>query len=134
LGTAIVERAAAKTLSLEGLMTMLSRISLLAMLACWPALYGRPLTAATVLDVRIEHVTIVSPERASPLRDAEVYTHDGRIASITTSGAPSPAADAASTVTTIDGKGLYLRITFSNGEPPGFWAHQDILATNRSER
>jgi imidazolonepropionase-like amidohydrolase len=89
-------------------MTMMSRISLLAMLACWLALDGRPSIAATILDVRIEHVTIVSPERASPLRDAEVTIHDGRIASITTGGAPGPAEGAASTVTAIDGTGLYL--------------------------
>ena len=87
---------------------MMSRISLLAMLACWLALCGKPSVAGTVVDVRIEHVTIVSPERDSPLGDADVYIHDGRIASIATSGAPSPAAGAASTVTTIDGKGLYL--------------------------
>ena len=87
---------------------MVSRISLLAMLACWFALDGRPSVAATILDVRIEHVTIVSPERASPLNDADVTIHDGRIASITTGGAPSPAEGAASTVTTIDGTGLYL--------------------------
>jgi imidazolonepropionase-like amidohydrolase len=97
-----------KTLSFEGSMTMMSRISLLAMLACGLALYGKPSVAATVVDVRIEHVTIVSPERDSPLGDADVTIHDGRIASIATSGAPSPAAGAASAVTTIDGNGLYL--------------------------
>jgi imidazolonepropionase-like amidohydrolase len=89
-------------------MTMVSRISLLAMLACWLALDGRPSTAATVLDVRIQHVTIVSPERASPLNDAEVTIHDGRIASITTGGAPGAGAGATAAVTTIDGTGLYL--------------------------
>jgi imidazolonepropionase-like amidohydrolase len=89
-------------------MTMISRISLLAMLTCWLALYGERSTAATVGDVRIEHVTIVSPERPSPLRDVEVYIHDDRIASIATSVAQGPAAGAAATVTTIDGTGLYL--------------------------
>lgn len=85
---------------------MISRIAPLAILACWLALCGRPSVAATVVDVRIEHVTIVSPERESPLGDAEVYIHDGRIASITTT--PSPASGAASAFTTIDGNGLYL--------------------------
>ncbi len=34
--------------------------------------------------VRITHVTIVSPERKAPLRDATVTLRDGRIAAITT--------------------------------------------------
>jgi imidazolonepropionase-like amidohydrolase len=89
-------------------MTLISRLSLLAMLACWFALYGNPSVAATVGDVRIEHVIIVSPERESPLGDAEVTIHDGRIAAIATGGPPGPAAGAASAVTTIDGTGLYL--------------------------
>jgi imidazolonepropionase-like amidohydrolase len=88
-------------------MTLISRLSLLATLACWFALDANPSIAATVQDVRIEHVTIVSPERENPLDDAEVTIHDGRIASIV-GGAPSPAAGSASAVTTIDGKGLYL--------------------------
>jgi hypothetical protein len=71
---------------------MMSRISLLAMLACWLALDEKPSVAATVQDVRIEHVTIVSPEWESPLGDADVTIHDGRIASITTGGAPGPLA------------------------------------------
>jgi imidazolonepropionase-like amidohydrolase len=99
---------AARILALEGLMTMISRISLFAMLTCWLAFYGELSAAATIGDVRIEHVTVVSPERASPLHDAEVYIHDGRIASITTSGAMGPAAGPVATVTTIDGTGLYL--------------------------
>jgi hypothetical protein len=86
-------------------MMLISRLPLLAMLACWFVPYGNPSVAATVVDVRIEHVTIVSPERESPLGDAEVTIHDGRIASIVTGGAPSPAASA---VTTVDGKGFYL--------------------------
>jgi imidazolonepropionase-like amidohydrolase len=89
-------------------MTMISRLALPPMLACWLTLYGEPSVAATVQDVRIEHVTIVSPEREGPLGDADVTIHDGRIASITTGGAPGPLAGTASTVTTIDGKGFYL--------------------------
>ena len=86
---------------------MISRISLFAVLTCWLVLGGKPSAGATVEDVRIQHVTVVSPERSSPLREAEVYIHDGRIASITT-GAPGPAAGATSAATTIDGTGLYL--------------------------
>ena len=89
-------------------MTMMQRIALFAIAMCWLTPGVRPSAAATVEDVRIEHVTVVSPERASPLRDAEVDIHDGRIVSITTGGSPGQAAGAPSTVTTIDGTGLYL--------------------------
>jgi imidazolonepropionase-like amidohydrolase len=83
-------------------------MSLFTIMICWLALDGRPSAAATVEDVRIEHVTVVSPERSSPLRDADVFIHDGRIASITTGGTPGAAPGAASSVTMIDGTGLYL--------------------------
>jgi imidazolonepropionase-like amidohydrolase len=53
-------------------------------------------------DLRISHVTIVSPERVSPLNDADVIIHDGRIATI------SRASGAASSIRTVDGRGLYL--------------------------
>jgi imidazolonepropionase-like amidohydrolase len=43
------------------------------------ALYS---TWAAARDVRIEHVTVVSPERSQPMRDATVYIHDDRIVSI----------------------------------------------------
>ena len=33
-------------------------------------------------DLQIEHVTIVSPERGSPMHDALVRVHDGRIVAI----------------------------------------------------
>ncbi|MBV9565215.1 MAG: amidohydrolase family protein [Bradyrhizobium sp.] len=89
-------------------MTMMQRIALFAIAMCWLTPGVRPSAAATVEDVWIEHVTVVSPERASPLRDAEVDIHDGRIVSITTGGSPGQAAGAPSTVTTIDGTGLYL--------------------------
>lgn len=46
-------------------------------------------------DLRIEHVTVISPERARPARDTTINIHDGRIAA--TSGGP-----------VIDGHGLYL--------------------------
>jgi imidazolonepropionase-like amidohydrolase len=104
----IVERIAAQVRMLEGLTKMILRVSLFAMLMCWLVLDSKLSAAASVDDVRIEHVTVVSPERESPLRDAEVHIHDGRIASITTSGAPGPTAGAAAAVTTIDGTGLYL--------------------------
>ena len=46
-------------------------------------------------DVRIEHVTVVSPERSSPMPDATVYIHGDRIVSISNAtSAATPAADA----------------------------------------
>lgn len=53
-------------------------------------------------ELRIAHVTIVSPERAAPLRDASVTVRNGRIAAIATGTVPRDG------VATLDGKGLYL--------------------------
>src|SRR5579884_1094917 len=84
---------------------MIFRVSMFALLMGSLVLDGKPSVAAPVGDVRIEHVTVVSPERESPLRDAEVTLHDGRIASLTAGGTAGARAPA---VTTIDGTGLYL--------------------------
>jgi len=61
------------------------------------------LATAESADFRIEHVTVVSPERAGPLRDATVVVRGDRIVAI---GARPSAASVDETV--IDGKGLYL--------------------------
>src|SRR5882672_1848546 len=61
--------------------------------------------AVPAADLQIEHVTIVSPGRASPMRDAWVRVHDGRIAAISKSGG---GAASSSDTTTIDGSGLFL--------------------------
>ena len=58
--------------------------------------------AGWAADLRIAHVTIVSPERKAPLRDASVTLRDGRIAAITTGAVPKDG------VATLDGRGLYL--------------------------
>jgi imidazolonepropionase-like amidohydrolase len=61
--------------------------------------------ALPAADLQIEHVTIVSPERASPLRDAVVRVHDGRIIAISrTRGATAHSSAAIA----IDGSGLFL--------------------------
>ncbi len=58
-------------------------------------------------DVRIEHVTVVSPERSSPMPDATVYIRGDRIVSISNAAsAATPAANAKADV--IDGRGLFL--------------------------
>jgi imidazolonepropionase-like amidohydrolase len=55
-----------------------------------------PWAAARAQDIRIEHVTVISPERAEPTHDATVSVHDGRIVA------------AVNTANVIDGHGLYL--------------------------
>lgn len=61
--------------------------------------------SAMARELRIEHVTVVSAERSSPLRDATVVVRDERIASITVSGLPrAPGSD----VEVIDGTSLFL--------------------------
>jgi imidazolonepropionase-like amidohydrolase len=84
-----------------------SRSSLLTIAVYWLPL-GVGVPAFTMAqDLRVEHVTIVSPERASPMRDAAVTIHDGRIASIS-SGTAVPPSGTRSVMKTIDGRGLYL--------------------------
>lgn len=60
--------------------------------------------AALGAEVRIEQVTVVSPERAQPLREATVVIREGRIVSIET-GPQRP--NTAETIV-IAGEGLYL--------------------------
>ena len=57
---------------------MLSLVSRIRWLVLAVALPGALLAA----DLQIEHVTIVSPERGTPMRDALVRVHDGRIVAI----------------------------------------------------
>jgi len=62
--------------------------------------------ALSAADLQIEHVTIVSSERGSPMRDALVRVHDGRIAAISkTRGATAPPN--ADTIV-MNGSGLFL--------------------------
>jgi imidazolonepropionase-like amidohydrolase len=88
------------TLSRSGVSRLIARI------AC-VALTSSLTCSASAQDLRIEHVTIVSPERSSPMRDAEVRIHEGRIASISEATKADPAASLP-TVETIDGRNLYL--------------------------
>lgn len=61
------------------------------------------LATAEPADFRIEHVTVVSPERAQPLRDTTVVVRGDRI--VATGARPSQTAV---DETVIDGEGLYL--------------------------
>jgi dihydroorotase-like cyclic amidohydrolase len=58
-------------------------------------------------DLRIDHVTIVSPERSSPMRDATVYIQGERITSIYRSKSGS-ARNHETGVEVMEGRGLYL--------------------------
>src|SRR5450631_1435078 len=57
-------------------------------------------------DLQIEHVTIVSPERGSPMRDALIRVHDGRIVAI--SRASGATARSSNDTIAMDGSGLFL--------------------------
>ncbi len=59
-------------------------------------------------DLRIEHVTIVSPERLRPMREATVYIQGDRIVSISRRPPSGSARSPGTAVEIIDGQGLYL--------------------------
>ena len=114
---------------------MLSFISRIRWLVLAGALPGASLAA----DLQIEHVTIVSAERPTPIPDALVRVHGGRIVAIhTASGAT---ADKGAIV--IDGSGLYLAPGLIDshvhlGEIPGMTPeqeaeHPDIAAAARDQ-
>lgn len=82
--------------------------------------------ALAVEDLRIEHVTVVSPERSEPLADATVAIHAGRIAAITAGKHPGHSKATA----TIDGSGLFLTPGLIDshvhlGDVPGMTAQQE---------
>lgn len=94
---------------------------------------------AEAANLRIEQVTVVSPERAEPLRNATVVVRDDRIVSV---GAGETKAAAAGE-TVIDGKGLYLTPGLIDShvhlaEVPGMMpgheeAHPDIAKAARAQ-
>src|SRR3984885_5208642 len=81
---------------------MLSLISRIRWLVIAGALPGALLAA----DLQIEHVTIVSPERGTPMRDALVRVHDGRIVDVRRASGVTPRSRRDANV--IDGSGLFL--------------------------
>jgi imidazolonepropionase-like amidohydrolase len=81
---------------------MLSLISCFRWLVLAAALPG----ALFAADLQIEHVTIVSPERGTPLRDARVRVHHGRIVDIRR--ASGTTAQSRRHADLIDGSGLFL--------------------------
>lgn len=76
----------------------LVRTTVLAALLLVPAVRAEP---SPVQDLRIVHVTVVSPERDAPLRNTDVTLHDGRISAL-----GAHASHAGSKV--LDGRDLFL--------------------------
>jgi imidazolonepropionase-like amidohydrolase len=62
--------------------------------------------ALSAADLQIEHVTVVSPERVIPMRNALVRVHDGRIVAI--SRADGATAQSRRDTIVMDGSGLFL--------------------------
>jgi imidazolonepropionase-like amidohydrolase len=104
--------------------SMLSLISRIRWLVLAGALPGALLAA----DLQIEHVTIVSPERVTPMRDALVRVHDGRIVDIQRAGGAT--AQSRKDTNVIDGSGLFLAPGLIDshvhlGEIPGMRSDQE---------
>src|ERR1700728_1947345 len=72
----------------------------------WLALAGALPVASWAADLQIEHVSIVSPERGTPMRDALVRVHDGRIVDVRRASGVTPRSRRDANV--IDGSGLFL--------------------------
>jgi imidazolonepropionase-like amidohydrolase len=69
--------------------------------------FGSFCASVVAQDVRIEHVTIVSPERSRPMKDVVVSIHKDRIVSVS-SAKTHPAHGSEPYANVIDGRGLYL--------------------------
>ena len=106
---------------MSSMSSLISRIRWLVLAAVLP---GTLLAA----DLQIEHVTIVSPERATAMRDALVRVHDGRIVDIQRAG--SATARSRRDANVIDGSGLFLAPGLIDshvhlGEIPGMRSDQE---------
>jgi len=110
-------------------------------IACVMILLAATTPVAAESALRIEHVTVVSPERKQPLRDATVYIGQGRILSV--SGGSGAKVASASAATVVDGHGLYLipglidshvHTGVVNGmSPKDETAHPDIASAAREQ-
>ena len=83
--------------------------------------------ALSAADLQIDHVTIVSPERVTPMRDAWVRVHDGHIVAIQRDGGVARPNKGA---TIIDGSGLFLAPGLIDshvhlGDIPGMTSEQE---------
>ena len=87
-------------------------------------------TSAAAQDVWIERVTIVSPERSSPMSDATVHIRGDRIVSVSRHSESGAAGRSGTGAQVIDGRGLYLAPGLIDshvhvGEIPGMTAVQE---------
>jgi imidazolonepropionase-like amidohydrolase len=80
------------------------RLSALSLLVTTQALHSETVISQ---DLRIENVTIVSPENAREIDGAAVTIHDGRIQGISSTSLAAPAKERTA-VQTLDGGNLYL--------------------------
>jgi len=107
----------------------------------WLVLAGALPGALLAADLQIEHVTIVSPERGTPMRDALVRVHDGRVVDIRK--ASGATAQSQRDTNVIDGSGLFLAPGLIDshvhlGDIPGMTPEQeaqqpDIAKTARGQ-
>ena len=81
------------------------KLSLLLRVYCL-VLTGALAGAVSAADLQVEHVTIISAERTSPVLDVLVRVHDGRIVAVSKAG--STTAPTGRDAILIDGTGLYL--------------------------
>ena len=72
------------------------------------AAVGAYCTSAAAQDVWIDQVTLISPERSSPMTDATVHIRGDRIVSISRHSESSAAGRSGTAAQVIDGRGLYL--------------------------
>jgi imidazolonepropionase-like amidohydrolase len=103
------------------ILSLISRVRWLVLVGAFPG-------ALLATDLQIEHVTIVSPERGTPMRDALVRVHDGRIVAIST--ARGATAQSSSDTIAMDGSGLFLAPGLIDshvhlGEIPGMTPDQE---------
>jgi imidazolonepropionase-like amidohydrolase len=94
----------------------------------WLALASVLPSALPAADLQIEHVTIVSPERVTPMHDAVVRVHDGRIVAIQRAGGVT--AQSRKDAEVIDASGLFLAPGLIDshvhlGEIPGMTPDQE---------
>jgi imidazolonepropionase-like amidohydrolase len=74
---------------------------------CLAAL-GAYCTSTAAQDIRIEQVTVISPERSAPMTDATVHIRGDRIVSISSHSESGATGRPGTAAQVIDGRGLYL--------------------------
>src|SRR5262249_15395227 len=80
------------------------RLSALSLVVIAAAMHAE---TAVSQDLRIDNVTIVSPERAREIDSATVTIRDGRVQSISTTGIAAPSSKPTA-LETLDGSNLFL--------------------------